>query len=170
MISRLKKQSGVGLIEVMLAILILSIGFLAAAKMQVEGMRYSQSAYFLSQANLMLRDMTDRMRANRQGVLDGHYNSATTAAGTSSPACVSAGNKCTPAQIALNDIHSWSNYLHAPANAVDFIPLLPSSDNTQAQGSITLDATTGVYDITVQWSDLNIDTQETRTLSVQLTP
>ena len=41
---------------------------------------------------------------------------------------------------------------------------------TQAQGAISLDATTGVYDISVQWSDLNIDAQETRTLSVQLTP
>ncbi len=168
--NRRYKQSGVGLIEVMLAIVILSIGFLAAAKMQVEGMRYSQSAYFLSQANLMLRDMSDRMRANRQGVLDGHYDNAATVAGTVPPACANAGNKCTPAQIAQNDIHAWSKYLHAPANAVNFIPLLPSSDKTQAQGAISLDATTGVYDISVQWSDLNIDAQETRTLSVQLTP
>ncbi len=170
MSKRLHKQSGVGLIEVMLAILVLSAGFLAAAKMQVEGMRYSQSAYFLSQANLMLKDMTDRMRTNRQGVLDGHYDNAATVSGTSLPACVDSGSKCSPAQIAQSDIHAWSNYLHAPSNAVNFKPLLPSSDNIPAQGTITLDATTGVYNINVQWSDLNIDSQETRTLSVQLNP
>jgi len=170
MITQRAKQSGVGLIEVMLAILVLSVGFLATAKMQVEGMRYSQSAYFLSQANLMLRDMTDRMRANRQGVLDGHYDNAATVAGTALPACINTGNKCTPAQIAQGDIHAWSNYLYAPPNAVSFIPVLPSSNTTQAQGTITFDAATGVYDLAVQWSDLNIDTPETRTLSVQLNP
>ena len=49
----LEHQSGVGLLEVLIALIILSFGFLATARMQVEGMRYSQGAYNLSQAKFM---------------------------------------------------------------------------------------------------------------------
>jgi len=39
----LTRQKGVGLIEVLLAVIILSIGFLAAARMQVEGIAANQA-------------------------------------------------------------------------------------------------------------------------------
>lgn len=164
------KQSGVGLIEVLIAIVILSVGFLAAAKMQVSGMRYSQNAYFLSQGNFMLRDMTDRMRANIEGVEAGHYNNFTTNNGTSDPACISNGSKCTPAQIAAADLHAWSKYLYAPANAVDFKPLLPSFDNIPAKGEISYDAATDVYSVSVTWGEKFGNNLEERVLNVRLTP
>lgn len=164
------KQSGVGLIEVLIAIVILSIGFLAAAKMQVQGMRYSQNAYYLSQGNFMLRDMTDRMRANVQGVLDGNYNTFTTNSGTTEPACIAAVTKCTPAQIALADLHAWSKYLYEPANAVNFKPLLPSFDNLAAEGSISYNAVTDVYSVSVKWGEMINNDLEERQLNVLLTP
>jgi len=170
MIIQLSKQSGVGLIEVLIAIVILSVGFLAAAKMQVAGMRYSQNAYFLSQGNFMLRDMTDRMRANREGVIAGHYKNIITSAGTSEPACVTAGSKCTPAQIASADLHAWSLYLYAPANAVDFKPLLPSFDSIPAKGEITYNAATDVYSVSVTWGEQIDNALETRVLNVRITP
>jgi len=166
----IKKQHGVGLIEVLIAIVILSIGFLAAAKMQVAGMRYSQNAYFLSQGNFMLRDMTDRMRANLDGVIDGHYNNLSTVAGTTEPTCVGAGTKCTPADIAAADLHAWSSYLHAPPNAVDFKPLLPSYDSIPAAGQISFDAVTGVYSVSITWGEKFGEVLEERVLNVRLTP
>ena len=165
-----KKEFGVGLIEVLIAIVILSIGFLAAAKMQVSGMRYSQNAYFLSQGNFMLRDMTDRMRANREGVIAGHYNAFTTNAATVEPPCVAAGSKCTPAQIATADLNAWSQYLHAPPNAVDFKPVLPSYDNIEARGEIAYNAATDVYTISVRWGEPVDGVIEERILNVRLTP
>lgn len=165
-----KQQFGIGLIEVLVAIVILSIGFLAAAKMQVAGMRYSQNAYFLSQGNFMLRDMTDRMRANREGVIAGHYNEFITNAGTVEPPCVAAGSKCTPAQIAAADLNAWSQYLHAPPNAVDFKPVLPSYDNMDARGEISYNAATDVYTISVRWGELIEGVIEEQILNVRLTP
>lgn len=164
------KQTGVGLIEILIAIVILSIGFLAAAKMQVEGMRYSQGAYFLSQGNFMLRDMTDRMRANYQGVVDGHYKNFTTNSGTSEPACIAASTRCSPAQIAQGDLHAWSKYLYAPANAVNFKPLLPSFDTLAASGQINHNAATDVYTVSVKWGEVIDKNLEERVLNVLLTP
>jgi len=164
------KQSGVGLIEVLIAIVILSIGFLAAAKMQVQGMRYSQNAYYLSQGNFMLRDMTDRMRANVQGVADGNYNAFTTNKGTTEPACIANATKCTPAQIALADLHAWSKYLYEPTNAVNFKPLLPSFDNLAAEGAISYDTATDVYTVSVKWGEMIDNNLEERVLNVLLTP
>jgi len=166
----LEKQSGVGLIEVLLAVVMLSLGFLAAAKMQIAGMRYSQNAYFLSQANFMLRDMTDRMRANSAGVADGHYNNQSTSSGTAEPSCITNGTRCTPQQLAGADLHAWSINLHAPMGAVDFKPILPSTDTIPARGEITYNAPTDVYTISVVWGEMHDGNPEEQVLSVQLTP
>lgn len=170
MTKQLQKQSGVGLIEVLVAIVILSIGFLAAAKMQVAGMRYSQNAYFLSQGNFMLRDMTDRMRANYDGVVAGHYRDVVTSAGTTEPVCISAGTKCTLQQIASADLHAWSKYLHAPDDAVNFKPLLPTFDTLIPKGEIAYDDATDVYSVRVTWGEQISGAVETRILNVRLTP
>jgi len=68
------QQRGIGFIEILITIALLSIGFLALARMQVEGMRFSQSAYFQSQAYFLASDMINRMRTNTDGVRDGHYD------------------------------------------------------------------------------------------------
>ena len=52
-----KLQSGVGLIEIMIAIIILSIGFLAAGRMQAQGIRAAQEGFVRSQAHFLLKDM-----------------------------------------------------------------------------------------------------------------
>jgi len=163
-------QSGVGLIEVLLAVVVLSLGFLAAAKMQIAGMRSSQNAYFLSQANFMVRDMTDRMRANTTGVLAGHYKDLVTASGTVEQECVTNATQCTPEQLALADRHAWSTYLHEPSGSIDFKPILPSIDAILARGVISFNDTTDVYTISVFWGELHNGTPEEQTLSVQLTP
>lgn len=160
-----RSQAGVGLIEVMVALLVLSIGFLAVAQMQVQAMRYSQSAYFRSQANMMLKDMTDRMRSNRAGVAAGHYDNQTTADDKVMPTCIANDLPCSPEDLADKDMFEWSANLHPPNAVVNAIALLPGAS---AQGSITLDA--GVYDIKVQWSESIDGTDTTQELEVQFMP
>ena len=57
-------QQGIGLIEILIAVLLVSIGFLAAAQMQVHSMRFSQSAYHQSQAYYLATSMIARIRSN----------------------------------------------------------------------------------------------------------
>lgn len=164
------KQSGVGLIEVLIAVVVLSLGFLAAAKMQIAGMRNSQNAYFLSQANFMLRDMTDRMRANREGVVASRYSPFITDSSTAEPACITNNNRCGVEQIADADLHAWSAYLYPPAGAVDFKPILPMYDSMPAEGEISYNAVTDVYTISVSWGEQIDGELERQTLAVLLTP
>lgn len=59
----MKYQQGVGLMEVMIAILILSISLLTIASLQSKSLQYNQSAYWRSQANVLAYDLFDRVRS-----------------------------------------------------------------------------------------------------------
>ena len=59
-----QRQRGVSLVEVMVTIVILSIGLLGLAGLQANGLRASQSAFYRAQAAQFALDMTDRIRAN----------------------------------------------------------------------------------------------------------
>ncbi|MFK7852758.1 MAG: type IV pilus modification protein PilV [Granulosicoccus sp.] len=145
------KQSGVGLIEILVAVVLISMGFLAAARMQVEGMRYSQSAYYQSQAYFLASDMIDRMRGNIDGVADGFYTSVTTSSDAADPNCDEI--QCSPLGIARQDIHDWSANLYSMDGLSGFVPALPSSDTTTASGSIA-DLGNDIFSVTMTWNEV----------------
>ncbi len=58
------RQSGFSLLEVLIAIVITSIGLLGLAAMQATGLRNNHSAYHRSQATVLAYDIADRMRSN----------------------------------------------------------------------------------------------------------
>lgn len=68
------RQRGVSLIEVLVAVLILSLGLLGVAAMQNKSLSMNHSAYLRSQANIMAYDILDRMRANRSAAMNGAYD------------------------------------------------------------------------------------------------
>ena len=145
-----RRERGVGLIEVLVSVVILSIGLLAAARMQVEGMRFSQSAYHRSQAYFLASDIIDRMRANGVGVRAGAYDGAETAAGLAAPDCAATG--CSPAQIAQRDIAQWSAALHPAGAAGAAIAALPSGPGIQAIGRIAA-VGENAYTVTMSWAE-----------------
>ncbi|MRI33721.1 type IV pilus modification protein PilV [Endozoicomonas sp. OPT23] len=107
----LKKQKGFTLIEVMVAVLILSIGLLGMAGLQVLSMQSSTGALQRSQATMLAYDLAERIRRNRDGALNGDYdrvikttNNEQDSAPTS-PACILAG--CTSTELAEQDIREW---------------------------------------------------------------
>ncbi|QQZ41328.1 type IV pilus modification protein PilV [Pseudomonas sp. SK3(2021)] len=57
-------QAGMTLIEVLVAVLILGVGLLGAAALQLNALRYTDSALMTSQASFIAYDMLDRIRAN----------------------------------------------------------------------------------------------------------
>ncbi len=58
-----KQQQGFTLIEVLVAVVVLSIGLLGLAGLQTTGLRNNQSAYYASQAAIYANDIFERMRA-----------------------------------------------------------------------------------------------------------
>ena len=151
-----RRQSGVGLIEILITVVLLSIGFIAAAQMQMQGMRFSQSAYFQSQAYFLTSDMIDRMRANFEGVNAGLYNNTYTAPDRVSPGCDQI--LCSPIQLAQQDLYDWSTKLYSMTGDPNYIPSLPSSDPVSAVGTIT-PLGDGIYEVRMSWSEI-IDGEE----------
>ena len=164
------QQHGVGLIEVLAAVIILSIGFLAAGRMQVQGVRAAQEANVRSQAFFLVNDMADRMRANSAGTALNAYNDADTSNNNyQQPACalnLTNPIPCTPQMLAQNDLAEWSRYINPPDPSVTN-PLLPGGDNVSARGTITQDAAGEVFVITVTWSQIIDGVEQAQTLSTE---
>jgi len=66
-------QRGTTLIEVLVALVVLSIGLLGMALLQVTSVQSNHSAYYRSQVSILASDLADRMRANRTAALTDAY-------------------------------------------------------------------------------------------------
>ena len=100
---KLQAQQGVGLIEVLIAVLILTVGILGMVGLQVRTLQFSQETLLSSQAQMLAYELTDQIRANRTFASSYAVNYGETVTATAN--CSSAS--CTPAQMALYDLSQW---------------------------------------------------------------
>lgn len=70
----IRAQRGVGIIEVLIALLIMSIGLLGMAALQVRTMRNNQSAMERSMAVAETHAIADAMRADRVNAINGRFD------------------------------------------------------------------------------------------------
>jgi type IV pilus assembly protein PilV len=70
------RQRGATMIEVLVALFVLSVGLLGVAGMQQIGLRNSHTAQLRGQATALATDIADRMRANRIAANRGDYDNA----------------------------------------------------------------------------------------------
>jgi type IV pilus assembly protein PilV len=74
-----RQSAGFSLIEVLVSFLVLSIGVLGMAGLQLSALKYNQTAAVRSQATFLAYDIADRMRANRVKAKSGNYDIALSA-------------------------------------------------------------------------------------------
>jgi type IV pilus assembly protein PilV len=104
-----RKFGGFSLIEVLIALVIMSVGMLGIAGLYVEGLRAGRTSNFRHQAHqavTLASDVADRIRANPRAGVDyegpgGNNN------------CVLGNVDCNPAQMAANDIQIWKDQASA---------------------------------------------------------
>jgi len=77
-------QRGMTLIEILVAIVVLSIGLLGLAGLQLKGLQVNQGSTYRWQAAVLAEDIADRIRADKAGATAGSY--AVTGGVTSSSA------------------------------------------------------------------------------------
>ena len=103
-----QRLGGFTIIEVAVAMLILSVGLLGVAGLQATGLQSTYQSHQRSVAMTQARDLADRMRANPTGMLTGEYlKSIPTAWPT--PDCESSGSTCDAAQLAASDLYKWAS-------------------------------------------------------------
>jgi len=108
------KSLGVGLIEVLVSILILSAGILGLASTHVTGIKMTQETSLQFQANILANDIIERMRANLP-VADSStsYDIDTTTIPFVAGTVDCEANACTGAQIAAWDLNQWESAARA---------------------------------------------------------
>jgi type IV pilus assembly protein PilV len=144
-------QRGYGLFESMVSILVVSIGFLGLANVQVNGLASSNSSLLRSQAVYLTYQMADRLRANLPGVQAGAYNGLSGAG--SDPGCVTSG--CTSAQMAQNDYREWSEEISRLLPGGSAVVCVDSTPDDGEPGDPQCDGTGNVFSIKIWWTEKN---------------
>lgn len=126
-------QQGVGLIEVLVTLLILSTSLITLTAMQNRSLQFNQMAYFRSQANILAYDILDRMRTNKGNVASLTSYNVVAAAFTGGAAPAST-------DYAATDLFEWRREINAR---------IPGG-----KGAIECDAAS-VCNITIDWDEIN---------------
>lgn len=141
---RLKHASGpaagFSLVEVLIALIIMSVGMLGIAGLYVHSMQAGRTSLFRHHAVMLAGDVADRIRANPRGGI------AYEGVGSPDEKCLTGAVNCTPAEIAAYDIFLWSDQAEAS---------LPDGEVTvDYVGPPTVPST---YEITVTWQEAGYD-------------
>ncbi len=160
MLSRVKyhgRQKGFSLIEVLVALLVLSIGLLGLAMLQVTGMKFNSDAYFRTQATVLAYDIMDRMRANSKGAGNGDYhvpqNTNVNAKLSTYESCKASACNCdtatcaTTTNIATYDIGKWYEAQRR---------ILPQSNNLS-----TIEKSGNQHTIILRWMERDLEITQT---------
>jgi type IV pilus assembly protein PilV len=137
------RAQGFTLLEVLIALLVMSIGLLGIGKMMMLSARANDSAYMRSQATALAYTILDAMRANRAYALTPPYYDAVVPA---SQACTPTA-PCTADLQAQNDMFLWTQSLAAELpGGTGTVATLPLTDAVTNAGNTTVT-------ITVTWID-----------------
>jgi type IV pilus assembly protein PilV len=129
-----QRQKGFSLVEVLIALIIMSIGMLGIAGLYVQSMQAGRTSMFRHHAVTLAGDVADRIRANpRAGIayMGGGANNN----------CGAAGAYCDIGQMADNDIFLWGQ----------------QANDTLPNGTVTIQYNAATvppeYTITVAWDE-----------------
>jgi type IV pilus assembly protein PilV len=148
-----RSAKGYALLEALVAVVVASVGFIGAARMQTLGMKMNTSSELRQKAVLLTYQMTDRIRANRAGYGAGGYDNPS--AGSAS--CLSSG--CTPAQLAVADMTEWSEDIAEQLPAGHGVVCVDSTPNDGTVAAPACDGIGSVLAVKVWWTDGIGDTQ-----------
>lgn len=137
------------MIEVLITILIMSVGLLGVAAMQAEALKGGHDSILRSKAVASVADISDRIRANIGG-LPSYQRALSGAPVAGPPDCVAI--QCTPAGMALYDMSQWVVALQNAASG------LPGAQAAIVQPALAVPppvpaVPAGLLTITVQWTD-----------------
>lgn len=135
------RSGGFTLIEVLISLVIMALGLLGMTALQIESLKFNNAAFLESQAQFLLTDMAERIRAN-PGI---NVYLMTYAEALDPPAVDCLEDSCSRNEMALWDMNQWRDTVEAA---------LP-----QGETQILFNTLSRVYVISVRydWSQLGED-------------
>ena len=137
--THIKKQNAFTLVEVMVAMVIFSVGLLGLAGLQSLGMTNNQTALLRTIAMQQAYNMSDRMRNNIAAIDAGNYDALDENIPALGTNCLTAN--CTPAALASFDHFEWNS------NNATQLP--------QGQGMVTAIGA-NQFLICIMWNELKV--------------
>lgn len=151
-----RNQTGFSMLEVLVTLVILLLGVHGLLGMMLLSQRAVMESYQRAQALILLQDIVERINANRTAA---SCYAITTDTVNSAP-YLGVGSSVTPAcsagtvkayTLANNDLTAWNNLLIGTSEQIGTTTL---GAMIGARGCISLDATTGVYLVSVAWQGI----------------
>ncbi|MDC0464483.1 type IV pilus modification protein PilV [Pseudomonadales bacterium] len=159
MIRRLRGQLGVTLIELLITMVIVSIGVLGLAGVQILSLKQAREAGQKMIAQQAANDLLDRIRVNPNA--DYSWPTAAEVGDCESTAC-------TPTEMAVFDLTLWDCRLGPPSTACKTAFGLSDSDFDRLPGGEGLVSTaSGTYTVTVRW-DLSATLKQDITVAARV--
>ena len=141
-------QRGFSLVEVLIALIILSVGMLGIASLYVQGMQAGRTSLFRHNAVTLAGDVADRIRANPTAI------SAYAGVGANN-GCIDGNTDCSDAQMAGQDILLWDQ------QAIDTLPAGDVAITVVDDG-----VNPPVYTIAITWKEPGVTQNYTITTPV----
>jgi type IV pilus assembly protein PilV len=152
-----KHYAGFSLLEMLIALLVLSIGLLGVATLQIRGQQFNQVGYLRTQATFFAYDIMERMRLNldnipnnntaEEGVYDypggGNFvDKGPSNSNNTNDDCDDndPDNACSTTELRNYDLDNWFNMVRET---------LP-----EGKANIAWDATDQTYTITITWTNI----------------
>lgn len=145
-LSNARRLRGFSLVEVLIALIVMSVGMLGIAGLYVHSLQAGRTSLFRHHAVTLAGDIADRIRANPLA------GAAYAGAGANNN-CVAGGIECTDDEMAANDIFLW----------------LEQADQTLPDGDVDVvynnAAVPSTYAVTVTWSEAGYAVDPTYVIS-----
>jgi type IV pilus assembly protein PilV len=140
-------NKGFSLIEILIALIVLSIGLLGHTKTLSVGLRATTDANLRTQATYLVNEMVERMRSNRPAAHSGYYaeidyagiNCSINPAKICSEGVAGTAVECTTNELADEDSYHW----------------LCQVQSTLPGGEVSVSTSAGVYSIQTRWDGLD---------------
>jgi len=151
-----RSMRGFTLLEVLVAVLIFSLGLMGLAGLLAVSVKTNHAAYMRTQATFLAQGMADRMRANVLGLWNNSYNLATTAPlafPQSGPTTCTAA--CGYADVATRDLAIWkqqlAQFLPSPTAMIN----CSTTQTPSADQMLALPPYSGTCEMLLTWGDVS---------------
>jgi type IV pilus assembly protein PilV len=127
---RLRQQTGLTLIEILVSLVVTSVGLLGVAALHLTSLRNNFDSTLRTHASVLANDIADRMRSNRRAALAGEYNIA-----------LGAATAAAPATRAQRDVSEWRDSI---------------KQTIKGDGGVQVNAATRMATITINWAEREV--------------
>ena len=116
-VDRIRRQRGISIVEALVALVVIAVGMLGIAGLYLSSLQASRSAKLRSHAVELAGSIGDRIRANREA--EAAYATATYGGEPAEHDCET--DRCTPAQLAQDDLAKWLADVRAQLPGADAV-------------------------------------------------